>query len=527
MDKVDECIKNCVQKLELNDHRGATNELYLVSKNCHTLLSKASDEEVEKFVKQMTKVLGLFNNKLEVIRNQDPTINNNSPEKDGARFLLMDTYRILRTSCSITKVQEMYGRLFGQKMMDDTRAIMTWAQDIYSGEPLTQSLAVAIQFLANMATGCQSNQDLVWDNFCPILQSWIDQTMQVETERDKEKWVKVVNLVCAMVDSCLPRQWQRNSNFMEQEVNHNLMLAIIVANSIWTSMDFGKKAMKNLVQVPGMFKKTMRSLGPETSLILLHFLDEVISDWRKCDESEGEAPTIMNNLCYLVEQVVVNQHLFNAEMLANPWPNHQEALRQLVRSIEVLSSATCCRSFAPALSSFQVRVLDTEPTTLLQHSLRLLQDISEKGRKEWNALSVARDETAVDQRHPAYLLRRDLVRIIGNLAYQNKANQDVIRTELGGVGIPLLFEHTNIDLRNPFIQEWAKLALTNVVRDNEENVKFVSSLKLQGTVDPSGILRDCGLVLETNGNKVIITQASSVPNLAKLAEKAPKRTMPL
>jgi hypothetical protein len=67
------------------------------------------------------------------------------------------------------QVQEKFGRLFGQKMMEDTRAIVTWAQDIYTGEMLTQSLSIAVQFLSNMATSCPPNQDLVWDNFCPIM----------------------------------------------------------------------------------------------------------------------------------------------------------------------------------------------------------------------------------------------------------------------------------------------------------------------------------------------------------------------
>jgi hypothetical protein len=56
----------------------------------------------------MTKVLGLCNHKLEGIRNQNPTINNSSPEKDSARFLLMDTYRILRTSCFNPKVEQSF-----------------------------------------------------------------------------------------------------------------------------------------------------------------------------------------------------------------------------------------------------------------------------------------------------------------------------------------------------------------------------------------------------------------------------------
>jgi hypothetical protein len=33
-------------------------------------------------------------------------------------------------------------------------------------------------------------------------------------------------------------------------------------------------------------------------------------------------------------------------------------------------------------------------------------------------------------------------------------------------------------------------------------------------------------MLETQGSKVVVKQSSSLPNLAKLAEKAPKRNSP-
>lgn len=71
--------------------------------------------------------------------------------------------------------------------------------------------------------------------------------------------------------------------------------------------------------------------------------------------------------------------------------------------------------------------------------------------------------------------------------------------------------------------EWAKLALTNLVRDNEENAKFVKSMKLQGHVDPTGILRDCGLTLETRGDKVVVTTDGPTLSLNRLSEKAPPR----
>ena len=48
-------------------------------------------------------------------------------------------------------------------------------------------------------------------------------------------------------------------------------------------------------------------------------MDEVIQEWRSVDEKEGEAPTLNSNLQYLVEQIVANQHLLNADILSMAW----------------------------------------------------------------------------------------------------------------------------------------------------------------------------------------------------------------
>ena len=49
--------------------------------------------------------------------------------------------------------------------MECTRIILSAAHRYFLGESLIQLLAVGIQFLANLAAGCQKNQDLVWDHF--------------------------------------------------------------------------------------------------------------------------------------------------------------------------------------------------------------------------------------------------------------------------------------------------------------------------------------------------------------------------
>lgn len=53
-------------------------------------------------------------------------------------------------------------------------------------------------------------------------------------------------------------------------------------------------------------------------------------------------------------------------------------------------------------------------------------DIHKKGQEGVNMLSMTNRQLDVDINHPAFMLRRDLVRIIGNLSYQNKNSQDAV-----------------------------------------------------------------------------------------------------
>ncbi|KAL3814882.1 hypothetical protein ACJIZ3_016150 [Penstemon smallii] len=77
-------------------------------------------------------------------------------------------------------------------------------------------------------------------------------------------------------------------------------------------------------------------------------------------------------------------------------------------------------------------------------------------------------------------LRRDIVGIIGNCCYHRKLVQDKVR-ELDG--IVLLLQQCVIDEENPFLREWGMWSVHNLLEGNEENLKLVASLELQGTVD--------------------------------------------
>eukprot|EP01132_Coremiostelium_polycephalum_P000883 gene883-1106_t len=73
--------------------------------------------------------------------------------------------------------------------------------------------------------------------------------------------------------------------------------------------------------------------------------------------------------------------------------------------------------------------------------------------------------------------KKELIRILGNLAYRNRDNQNEIR-ELGG--IELVLNHARFDVKNPYIREWSLFAIRNLLEGNEENQKLIENLKMKG-----------------------------------------------
>ncbi|KAK7102346.1 ataxin-10-like [Littorina saxatilis] len=509
----EENLCKCLENLKVGNFRAATSDLYPISKQTPRL-GNASDDICCKFVNQMIGVLDVLKDKIG---------GSNKVEMEDARFFLMDAYRIMRTSCAAnSQVQDEFGGVQGSKVMECTRIVLDAATQHYEGESLIQLLAVGIQFLANLATNSEKNQDLVWDHFHMQFKGWLDMT-KGEPEVVQERSTKVLNITSFLIEACLPRQWQRNPRFLEEPVNWAVMVSAIQANTTW-KLEFGKKCLAKLAQVPGLMKAVMAEgqLGHMERACMLTSMQDVVTEWRDADEKGPVVPSLQNNLQFLIEYLVNNRAVLAANQLEMREASFNAEMHLHVKMLETLAQASCCIAFSPDISNFTVQK-DEEPKTLIMYAIGLLMDIHKKGQEGVNMLSMTNRQLDVDINHPAFMLRRDLVRIIGNLSYQNKNSQDAVREAYGKIGIPLLFDHTKLDERNPYIGEWAKLALTNLVRDNEDNAKFVKNLKLVGHVDPLGILKDCGLTLETQGEKIIVKSDGQTPTLSKLSEKTPPR----
>ncbi|KAJ2721716.1 hypothetical protein GGI07_003772 [Coemansia sp. Benny D115] len=82
-----------------------------------------------------------------------------------------------------------------------------------------------------------------------------------------------------------------------------------------------------------------------------------------------------------------------------------------------------------------------------------------------------------------FMFKRDLIRILGNLANENAAAQDLVR-ELDGLA--LVLDHLKIDGNHPFIKEYAIVALKCLTKNNAASQEFIRSMDARGVAqEPS------------------------------------------
>uniref|UniRef100_A0A0C9QBP4 Ataxin-10 n=1 Tax=Fopius arisanus TaxID=64838 RepID=A0A0C9QBP4_9HYME len=128
-------------------------------------------------------------------------------------------------------------------------------------------------------------------------------------------------------------------------------------------------------------------------------------------------------------------------------------------------------------------------SSLLINAVFLLRAIHMAGKEKNNYFTPAQklsdivpnsskpDDTASDdtediRNHPAFGFKAGLIRLIGNLIYKHRANQNTLRdTE----GIALILDCCNIDGRNPLILQWCILAIRNACDGMATNQEVIAN----------------------------------------------------
>ncbi|KAF9563164.1 hypothetical protein EC968_004972 [Mortierella alpina] len=89
-------------------------------------------------------------------------------------------------------------------------------------------------------------------------------------------------------------------------------------------------------------------------------------------------------------------------------------------------------------------------------------------------------ENAIGQQSFFVGLKRDIVRLVGNLAYRSRHVQDRIRK---CNGLIVMLSQCNIDDANPYLREYAILAMKNILNGNPQNQALIEELQPIEAVD--------------------------------------------
>merc|ERR1739838_575204 len=94
--------------------------------------------------------------------------------------------------------------------------------------------------------------------------------------------------------------------------------------------------------------------------------------------------------------------------------------------------------------------------------------------------SLHKKDSEIIEDSPINGFKCNLVRLIGNLTYRNKANQDEVRE---CDGIEIILDCSPIDLRNPMITQWVVVATRNLCENKPANQELISQLDKKGVMD--------------------------------------------
>ncbi|XP_003741487.1 ataxin-10 [Galendromus occidentalis] len=238
---------------------------------------------------------------------------------------------------------------------------------------------------------------------------------------------------------------------------------ILVRRTLDNSDRDALSLLKKFVMSPMFFSAHFDGLDVSTQCFLMDLISEELTEI----DPESEVPTLpRESLEFCIERV--KNHIGSMRKTSDHRdPPAMEIL--FVKLITILSLSSLRDPQGVVTKDLELLIMTIECLRSV-HALREDSTTDLDRRSDFGSLA-GNKEDIFD--HPYFGLKRDLVRLIGNMCYKDKRNQDTVRDFNG---IELLCDMSCLDARNPFITQWIVLALRNLVEGNEENKHIIASL---------------------------------------------------
>lgn len=323
------------------------------------------------------------------------------------------------------------------------------------------------QFLYNISTRNESLQLSIWKNenfkklFFEILTQSTDPGLK--------------NVLCGVAFNCA----RDRSGFLEELLEPEEKFAFVAANikSVFEDCDFALLMVQALLsEENGTIIDCYDQLTEECKSVLLDIIAEL---------GIKSSPQVISRLV-LIFKNKSKSILTTCKTSSGPEPEAFETRKIL---------SCLCSYSTNDIGDKGSRLHDDR--SLLIDCVYLLRMIHELGKESnpntWTPVrklsEINKDTEESD--NPVFGFKRDLIRLIGNLTYKSKQNQDLVRDI---EGIQLLLDCSQIDGNNPFITQWVVLAIRNLCIDNKENQDIIRAMDAKGTVDKK-LLAETGVDL--------------------------------
>ncbi|XP_030395458.1 ataxin-10 isoform X2 [Gopherus evgoodei] len=250
-----------------------------------------------------------------------------------------------------------------------------------------------------------------------------------------------------------------------------------------------------LLKCPELVKAMYAKLSNQERITLLELIMAKISE--KNSMSSEEMAVLVNNAEFLAS--LFQEKCHDVLKLTSAANTEDEEAIVTIRILDVLCEMTS--------NNEQLEHLQTFPG-LLETAVDTLRLTHLAGKQTANIFTASHSMTGEGEiSHPAVGFKSHLIRLIGNLCYKNKENQDkVYRLD----GIPLILDNCSIDDNNPFVNQWAVYAIRNLTEQNERNQEVIAQMEQQGLADNS-ILKNMGLEIEKRDENLILKSVRKTP----------------
>ncbi|XP_044306757.1 ataxin-10 isoform X2 [Varanus komodoensis] len=319
---------------------------------------------------------------------------------DAYLLLLSECFRCLRNACIQCENNQNIMRNLG--LIDVSVHLIQLLQNLKTDlESFVIAFRCSFQFLGNIATGNKDSQNRIWELAFPSV------FLNCLNYQDE----KIVSYCSMVLFTCLNPERMIE---LQEENNLNVVLAILQASRRYPESEWVFLIVTNhLLKCPELVNAMYAKLSNQERT---KFLELILPEMNEND-------SVMNKEIARFLACCFEEKCHAVLKLASAT---NEADKEALVTIQLLDLLCEMTSHVGQLECLQAC------PDLLKMTVNTLQLVHLSGKQNTNIFTATHSATGQEQKsHPAVGFKAHLIRLIGNLCYKNKANQDKVNRNGG------------------------------------------------------------------------------------------------